>query len=378
MSKKILSCVMLLATGFLMNSPSMAMQSESPIACNPAGATVLVYGDHTTGCGISPSTELDIFQFDGIAGDVIRISLRTTGQLDGHIELFGPGGGAAISDTACGANGGGCSLIVNETLAESGQYGFIISDSGSESPGSYTLQLERIPPLAPQPVDYGEIIADGISPTTDMDFFVFNVNAGNTIRVTARTTGQLDGRLELWDPNGVLVIDTACGANGGGCTVTTDQSLTVTGTYLLAVSDSGIESPGNYDLSINCIFGPCPGIIPPRPECDIQLSQATYIDGETLTADVFRLANHTGAPIALETKIWVGVTGGPLAEVINQGADGSAVFPDGFDFDQGPSLQILLPFTAELTRGDWELSCRLLNPSTGRLLMEDRNFFELQ
>ena len=34
--------------------------------------------------------------------------------------------------------------------------------------------------------------------------------------------------------------------------------------------------------------------------------------------------------------------------------------------------------TAGLPRGQYEFSCRFLDPTTGRLLMEDRNFFDLQ
>lgn len=118
MSKKNLLCVMLLATGFLVNTPSMAAQSESPVACNEgAEPGNLVYGDHTTGCEINPSTDLDSFQFDGTAGDVIRISLTTGGQLDGRIELIEPVTFNTIANVACNAVGGGCALIVDQTLS---------------------------------------------------------------------------------------------------------------------------------------------------------------------------------------------------------------------------------------------------------------------
>ena len=43
------------------------------------------------------------------------------------------------------------------------------------------------------------------------------------------------------------------------------------------------------------------------PTCDIQLNQATYTDGDTVTADVFRIANLTSAPIAAELKVWQGM-----------------------------------------------------------------------
>ncbi len=111
------------------------------------------------------------------------------------------------------------------------------------------------------------------------------------------------------------------------------------------------------------------------PQCDIQLNQANYVDGETVTANVFRFANPTGVPVATEIKCWLGVPGVPPIPVINVGADGSVVFPAGMDIDYGPIP--LFPVTG-LPRGSYELSCRLLDPVTGELLCEDRNFFDIQ
>jgi len=50
--------------------------------------------------------------------------------------------------------------------------------------------------------------------------------------------------------------------------------------------------------------------------------------------------------------------------------------PAGFDVDLDPvSLFIVDP---GLPLGTHEFSCRMLDPVTGRLLREDRNFFEVQ
>ena len=103
------------------------------------------------------------------------------------------------------------------------------------------------------------------------------------------------------------------------------------------------------------------------------MNQATYVDGDTATADVFRFANPTTAPIAVEWKAWLGIPGIPPIGIINLGADGSFVLPPGTDTDIGP-LPLLL--AAALPLGEHEFSCRFLDPTTGRLLMEDRNFFD--
>ena len=99
----------------------------------------------------------------------------------------------------------------------------------------------------------------------------------------------------------------------------------------------------------------------------------TYVDGDTVTADVFRFANPTAASLALEWKVWLGVPGIPSIGVVNLGADGSFVLPAGTDVDLGPLT--ILPVTAALPPGSYEFSCRMLDPVTGELLVEDRNIF---
>jgi len=110
-----------------------------------------------------------------------------------------------------------------------------------------------------------------------------------------------------------------------------------------------------------------------NPVCEIELSQTTYVDGETITANVFRIANLTSAQSPSEWKVWLGVPGVPPISIINLGADGSLVLPAGFDVDFGPLP--LVPVTAALPGGTYELSCRLLDPVTGGLLSEDLNNF---
>lgn len=271
MCKKILLWILFLATGLLANTSLMAEQSESPVACNEGSEPVsLVYADHTTGCEVSPATDLDTFLFDGVAGEQIRISLLSK--------------------------------------------------------------------------DY-----------------------------------YFDPRLEIRDPDGVVIHDEAC--SGGGsptiCSFTVDLSLTLTGNYVVSISDSGVNEAGRYQVQTQCLSPTgCPGPAP-RAGCAIDMSQAVYIDGETITADAFRIVNLNTAPLALEWKVWLVIPNLPPISLINLGADGSFALPSGTDVDLGPLP--LLPVTAVLPRGaGYELSCRLLDPVTGRLLMEDRNFFELQ
>lgn len=149
---------------------------------------------------------------------------------------------------------------------------------------------------------------------------------------------------------------------------------------MLAASDFAVFMVGEADGFDNDIFL-ATGIITSisvnsGPTCDIDLNQSTFVDGETVTLDVFRLANLTNAPVALELKSWLGLPAGSAISVINQGADGSLVTPAGWDIDLGPIS--LFTVTSSLPRGSYEFSCRMLDPVTGELLAEDLNSFSIQ
>jgi hypothetical protein len=138
--------------------------------------------------------------------------------------------------------------------------------------------------------------------------------------------------------------------------------------------DAGTDT--TYSDYVSTFERRCMVDVPPvTPECDIQLNQTSFGNGDTVTANVYRFANLTTAPIATEMKFWLGVPGIPPISVANVGSDGSIELPAGLDSDFGPIP--LIPVTAALPRGTYEFSCRFLDPVTGELLAEDRNFFEI-
>ncbi len=97
--------------------------------------------------------------------------------------------------------------------------------------------------------------------------------------------------------------------------------------------------------------------------------------GEIVTAEVFRIGNPDLEPVAVEIKAWFEVPDNDPVSIINFGADGSIVLSPGFDLDLGPFP--LLPVTAGLPRGDYQLNCRFLSPITGKELALDVNPFEV-
>jgi len=199
-------------------------------------------------------------------------------------------------------------------------------------------------------------VADMLSSTK-----VVQVDTSFTGFTNSRGTNINYGSLDLSDlgvPDGAtvtsLVFTSVCDASteiltGGACTAG-DQTMAATAVIGALNNESVL----------------------PTPVCDIQMSQEFYIDGDTVTASVVRLANPTAAPVATEIKIWLGIPGISPVSVVNQGSDGNIVLNPAVDIDLGPAP--LFPTTG-LPPGRYEFSCRFLDPVTGRLLAEDRNFF---
>ena len=198
--------------------------------------------------------------------------------------------------------------------------------------------------------------------------------------VTTRWSTEASGTSHLWE------INPSTGAIIG--------EIGDTGTPFLAdidFSPGGVLYGNNwlYQIDENTGtatsiggFGPDP-YEPPSlnntfdtPECDVQLNQTSFVDGDTVTANVFRFVNLSTTPVAVELKFWLGLPGTPPISIFNVGADGSFVLSAGLDIDLGPGP--LLAVTASLPRGGYEIGCRLLDPVTGQLLSEDRNLFYLQ
>ncbi len=230
------------------------------------------------------------------------------------------------------------------------------------------------------------------------DDFLVRIDLGTSLLTTVgETTGfsalqglafAPNGRLYGWDVfRGLVTIDTTTAA-------TTDVNSNVGGTgniqaltfapdgRLFGGRDQVFEIDrltGESTLIGGSNFSDLRGLefIPTLPPiCDIQLNQSMFVDGETVMADVLRLGNPNSSSLAIEWALWLeGFPGGAIS-VVNTGADGSVVLPAGFETDLGPL--VLLGVTAAIPRGDYEFSCRIVNPITKRLLVEDLNLFTIQ
>jgi hypothetical protein len=73
---------------------------------------------------------------------------------------------------------------------------------------------------------------------------------------------DFDPRLEIRDPEGTVIVDTFCSGNGlqgqrFRCSISQDMSLALSGVYLFSPLDTASNEIGGYEISIECLFGPC-------------------------------------------------------------------------------------------------------------------------
>ncbi len=175
-------------------------------------------------------------------------------------------------------------------------------------------------------------------------------------------------------PAGAATYTTLAVSGVGGSGETTfyntsiDHSLLVDGTNVIAVEihQSNVASSDiSFDLAL----------LVDALQCEIEMSQAVYTAGDTVTAQVFSIANNGIGSASLEWKVWLGTPFGSPISIVNMGANGTFVLPQGYNLDLGP---LSLFSAAILPAGFYEFSARLLDPTTGETLCDDLNVFEIQ
>jgi hypothetical protein len=274
----------------------MAAQSETQATCDEAAEPVgLAYGDHTVGCTINPPGDIDRFQFEGTVGDQIRINvLAQSLSFAPLLEVYDPSF-VKIAEESCLTNY--CSITLELTLPTSGPYTLFVSDVGNNNAGNYTLQLERIvPPPVSIHLDYDSSSSDAIDPATDVDFYSFHATAGTQIRFNVLANSlSFSPVVEIRDQNGTLVVDGVTdGAycNSNYCSFSVDLSPALTGNFSLLIYDLNTNNPGNYELSLWCLVGPCdsdgngiPDANPPAVSYDSPVvdSISPAVDGDFYT-----------------------------------------------------------------------------------------------
>lgn len=264
----------------------------------------------------------------GVVGSV-RVN-RTTGRAyvnrTGGLTIFGPGPAFALGGTL-GESIGAINPVTNTLYMVSGS-NLVVRNGSNES------LITTIPNVA----------GSGVEVNTSRNR-VYSVIGGQIAVVDGATNTSL----------GTFALGAGVTATG---TLTVDSAKnrlyalgTAGGTTRLYVVD---------DAPIGAV-------------CQVQVNQATYVNGDTITVPVFRLTNNDPAPTNVELKWWLGADAFAPVSLANV-----ATFPLTAGFDQNFGPIPLFPVTASLPRGAYELGCRLLDPVTGKTRSESIATFIVQ
>jgi hypothetical protein len=169
---------------------------------------------------------------------------------------------------------------------------------------------------------------------------------------------------------------------GGQITVIDGATNTIAGSFALgagvtATGAMAVDSVKNRLYAVGTAGGVTSLYVvddtPLGPGCDLQLSQSSYVNGDTLNVSVFRLLNNDPAATNVELKFWLGADA--FAPI---GLANVPTLPLAAGFNQNLGPFALFPITAGLPRGNYELGCRVLNPVTGKTRGESIAPFTVQ
>jgi hypothetical protein len=357
-------------------------------ATDPTMPVVVTSGGGTgSGMVVNPVTNL-YYTTNGFAGQVQRFD-GTSLAGNGNVTI-GACGGALDVDTAtnlvyvtrqCGGGGGlgvdplyvidGATMaIVGNNLGTGGVVGSVRVNSTTGR--AYVNRGTIAAIFGPSP----GFASGGTLPET--------IGAINP--VTNRLYLIASGNLVVRDGSNEALITTIMGV-GGSAAVNTNRNriYTMTGGQINVIDGASNTSLGSFSLGAGVsatgvmtvdsaknrlyAIGVSGGTArlyvvddnPVDPGCQVQVSQGSYVNGETVTIPVFHISNPTPEPVNVELKFWLGSDAFAPIGLANVP---TIPLPSGFDQNLGPLP--LFPVTAAWPRGDYEVGCRLLDPVTGK------------
>jgi len=210
----------------------------------------VAYGDHTKGCAIDYESDLDVFVFSANAGDEVRVVFSGFSAV---LELRDPFNNS-LPDGGDGVN--------TWILPETGTYQLRVFDSQFEYVGPYGFQLERTWPLFwGVGLSHDDVPwADSIDPGTDTDWLAFKGRSGTEVRliVVGRTGAGFGSSIEVLSPDGTSLGVGGCHGGGAPCSFFEDFDLTQDGTHYIQFHGEFFVELGDYEISLQCLFGDCP------------------------------------------------------------------------------------------------------------------------
>lgn len=286
---------------------------QAPVPCG-AVQQPMCYGEYAA-CSISPSTNVDVYQFIGVAGETLLISMAgQTPNLGPQIELYDPLGVLAMPIASCSpCFNCTCTFSRQVMLAQSGMYTLVVTDAGANNAGSYTFEIQRIVPLGLLPIlTYGQTTTASINYATDHDWLTIEAAVGTQLRITSvGLTPNLSPLIDVFDSGGQLIATTTCNPCFN-CTCSPPPitiNPTIDETYYVMLSDGGNNNTGDFNVTLSCIFGQCP---PPNPPAPIG---TTYCTSTTNSSGMPATISAVGSKFVANNDVHLIVSDAPPAKL---------------------------------------------------------------
>lgn len=294
-----------LALGSLVHAQEVAV---------PCGQQVpFCYGEKIS-CAISPSTEFDVYQFFGEAGENLEFNARgLSNGLDLNLQLLGPDNLVLTEKWCPAASNATCGFTMAVTLVQSGMHTLVVSDIGLDNTGGYEVQVERILPLGPVPtIDYGQSTNVTLDHRTDTDWLQFEALAGTHFILGLKSLSNgLDPIVKIYDDTGTLIDTVGCNA-ASNATCTNQISYAAfpaTGTYYMSIQDNGLDNTGSVTITLSCIIGLCPPPLVPLQVGNSYCAQTVNSSGNPATISA------VGSPFVADDDVYLQVSGVPSGKV---------------------------------------------------------------
>ena len=287
-----------------------APPTPTPVVLDTSAAMQIGYGD-VIAEEIMPSDNMDIYTFDGKAGDVAFIVAAGTVDapwLSLQVELFDPQGQPVVAESREQGE---------HHLTSDGRYTFTVREAGSRT-GPYSVVLKNVAPGEGVRLAYGDAVEAEIVIAGETDVYTFLGKAGeealvalsrrplesggiNLVVEVVGPQGQAVGQDDAWVGNTATVFQTLAvdGAYDIRVRITGQLETTRTGAYTLLLKDvsPAVGDRLNYGTVVT-------GTIKPAGDRDAYLFDWKPGDVPIIEATKASLGNHKSNFAVLEVEIY--------------------------------------------------------------------------
>lgn len=261
---------------------------------NPANLTATTYGSTVSGA-ITPSPEIDVYGFTGVAGDRVQIRVLDTGaNLSPDVRVYRPDGTQVCKQSTIFAL-----LELPCTLNASGVHTIFIGGGNS----NYTLYLQRTNnPANITTITYGNTMAGAITPSPKMDVYGFTGTAGDQALIRVLDIGGgLSPDVRVYRPDGTeacrkstifALLELVCALDASGIhTISIGGGNSNYALYLQRTNSPINARPIGAGVSLA-------GAIDPVPEMDVYVFSGKV--GNHITVQV----TDTGGNLSPDVRIY--------------------------------------------------------------------------